>query len=283
MVTETQVRAFLAGSTRPPGMCLGTVGNDMTGHFGSYPHQPGSATEAANSLEARGELHTTPCPAAAHFDFYHFVENGVDLGHIDYHVGALHYANSTRCTVWLNAGRTVGTYPSWPRVGESRRGWSYLPASLDYMPPLTGLATASAGEAPLGTNASKGNLDMELYGTTTPATVPPKYLALNAGLVGNKATYMLFPSGQMPRVTQDQNLAAEWSSAFMGQPSPAGIVQASWAWADQMFDQAVTVLAPSAPATVTGGDNAQILAALEQINTTLAAIHIPTKITGTLG
>lgn len=215
VTTEAQVRTFLAGSTRPAGECLGTVGNDMTGHFGSYLHQPGSATEAANSLQATGELYTSSCPAGSHFDFYHFIEDGIDYGHIDFHVGALHYANSTRCTVWLNTTRTVGTYPSWPRKGESRRGWSYRPASLDTMPPLTGLTPAGGGESPLinrkGTNMS--NLFHDL-------STSPYLFALAGGSPGTPANWL---------ETSDVGLATALSAQLGA--SSAGLTHGSFlAW-----------------------------------------------------
>lgn len=143
MTTIDEVRAFLASSTRPSGKCLGTIGNDMTGHFGSYPNAPYSARAAANSLIASGEFHTTACPGDPHFDFYNFVQGGVNYGHIDYHVPAqgLHYANSAHITVKLNARGTVGTYPSY---GAARIGWSYRPAAGDTMPTVTVAAPAHA-------------------------------------------------------------------------------------------------------------------------------------------
>jgi len=148
VTTTADITAYLAKSTRGPGKCLGTVGNDMTGHFGSYGVTYYSAKTAADSLARSGELHSGPCPTDPHFDFYDYVEGGVNYGHIDYHVPALgiHYANSSRCTVWLNPNRTVGTYPSW---GGARRGWSYRPGAGDTMPKITvsGAAPAQAHPA----------------------------------------------------------------------------------------------------------------------------------------
>lgn len=125
MTTIDQLIAEAKTSTRGPGKCLGFVGNDLTGKFGSYPHQYGSAKAAANSLGAN--LHTSACPSNPHFDFYNFVQKGVNYGHIDIHIPSrgIHLADSSRITVKLNKRGTVGTYPTWgPRLG-----WSYSPGA----------------------------------------------------------------------------------------------------------------------------------------------------------
>lgn len=84
----------------------------------------------------------------------------------------------------------------------------------------------------------------ELYGFKMPSgPVPKKYLDVNKGLVPGLATYMHL--GGSPgtlfnaKITQSESTAKQWAS----QLSSAGVVvEASYGWADQMWDQALAPL-----------------------------------------
>lgn len=115
----------------------------------------------------------------------------------------------------------------------------------------------------------KGTTDMELYAAVAPTPVPAKYLAVNAGLVAGAVTYVLIPSGQPPRVTQNQTLAAQWSQQLFNQPSATGIIGGiAWAQFDQWFDQA-TAAVVAGSATV---DLTPVETQLEQSNAALLAM-----------
>ncbi len=118
--------AFAKTSTRGRGKCLGFANNDVVAHFGHMGAYPTSATKAANQLAQAGQLFDTPCPSYPHVDFYHFVDLGVDLGHVDWHFPqhGVHIADSSRTTVKLNPAGTVGEYANW----GTRRGWAKVPA-----------------------------------------------------------------------------------------------------------------------------------------------------------
>lgn len=127
MTTENDLVDYSRGSTRPAGKCLGLANNDIVGHFGRLGNLPYSAKIAADQLAAAGQLHTGGLPHKPVAVFYDFVEGGVNYGHVDWWLPSLgkHLADSSRCTTWLNAGRTVGLYSSW---GGTIRGWSDVPA-----------------------------------------------------------------------------------------------------------------------------------------------------------
>lgn len=148
-------RSFFAASARPAGKCLGTVGNDFTGHFGSYPHAPGSAKQSANELKTAGLLHTDACPSYSHFDFYDFVQGGINYGHIDLHVpeAGYHFADSSRITTKLNSRGTVGTYATW---GGTRIGWSDIPA-INASVPRIHVPTPTPAPAPAGAAPASGH------------------------------------------------------------------------------------------------------------------------------
>jgi hypothetical protein len=150
-IAPATVDSFLAKSTRLPGKCQGTMANDLCGHFGSFTHGYDSAKLAADSCRAHGILYSGACPSYSHFDFYYFVEDGIRYDHIDLHVPSLgvHYANSSRCTRWLNAaarrpnGPTVGTYAVWDKkVGKY--GWSPHAGYGNTLPLVGGASTSTA-------------------------------------------------------------------------------------------------------------------------------------------
>lgn len=126
MTTENDLVEFARSSTRPPGKCLGFANNDVVGHFGKLGNLPYSAKVAADQLAAAGQLHTGGLPHQVVAVFYDYVEGGVNYGHVDWWLPSLgkHLADSSRCTTWLNAGRTVGLYSSW----GTPRGWATIPA-----------------------------------------------------------------------------------------------------------------------------------------------------------
>lgn len=131
MTTQDQVIALARASKRPSGKCLGFANNDVVGAFGKMGRYPNDATQAANELEAAGQLYKTACPDYPHVDWYDYTATigGVrkNWGHVDWHFPqrGLHVANSSRVTANKNASGTTGTYASY---GGARRGWSKVPA-----------------------------------------------------------------------------------------------------------------------------------------------------------
>lgn len=126
MTNEGDLIDFARISTRPPGKCLGLANNDIVGRFGKLGNLPYSAKVAADQLVQAGQLHTGGLPHKPVAVFYDYVEGGVNYGHVDWWLPSLgkHLADSSRCTTWLNGGRTVGLYSSWGEI----RGWADVPA-----------------------------------------------------------------------------------------------------------------------------------------------------------
>jgi hypothetical protein len=129
-------------------------------------------------------------------------------------------------------------------------------------------ATAGGGTSPFP-KPQRLDHDMELYAANAPAEIPQKYLGRNKGLTGGKPTYFLIPSGAIPRVTQDQNLASQWSQQLFGQSSSTGIVPVSWGWADQLYDEAVAALTTVAVGDVTV-DNTEVIKRLDALPAAIA-------------
>lgn len=149
--------------------------------------------------------------------------------------------------------------------------------------PAVVTSTAALGSHPLDSTAPplvKGSDDMELYGSTAPSTVPAKYLALNSGLVPGKPIYMWLPSGGLPRVTQDQTLVSRMSQQQFNQASAAGIVQISWGWFDQLFDQQTAAYGTSSPAGAGVVDLSPLLAKLDEVTAAVLAPETVTKKAG---
>lgn len=120
------------------------------------------------------------------------------------------------------------------RVG----GTTTDPALAVLSAPLPGSPGAPFSEGP---TSGRIQHDMELYAANPPSTIPAKYLALNSGLVPGPPLYMLLPAVGIPRVTQDQVLVGSWAQSLFGQSGNTAVIQISWGWLDQLFDQHVAI------------------------------------------
>lgn len=143
------------------------------------------------------------------------------------HVGIVSGVSNGRVTSILDGNRT--TVPSWTTTVVRNDGDYHT--SVIRRSPLLG----SVGYSPIAPR--KAQHEMELYAANPPATIPAKYLALNGGLVPGPPIYMLIPAIGIPRITQDQVLVTNWAQSLFGQSGNTAVVQISWGWFDQLFDQ----------------------------------------------
>lgn len=108
MTTWNDVLALGKASTRASGQCLGLVLNDITAKLGHLAKTYGTAAEARAAAIAAGQYHAGLPPTNR--VVYVWYDYPVDE-HIGLAYGSEVMYDSTQCTSFLNAKRTVGVAP----------------------------------------------------------------------------------------------------------------------------------------------------------------------------